>query len=169
MSTIPRELLPLPLPAEPNPDGVDTCSRQVRSRKRARHQRWQWEADVVHALNSLACPGVQFQGEAVSAGQAASLDHIRSTIDAAGAPPCGATAAFDELCGCSPGYTAEPESRVSYRKGLVSLPSEGASCDPGTLLAGEARDQWYDWENSRLCSIMLFEASGLWICVFQST
>ena len=99
----------------------------------------------MHALNSLGCPGVQFQGEAVSAGQSASLGHIRSTINAAGAPPCGATAACDELCDCSPGYTAEPESRVSYRKGLVSLPSEGASCDPGTLLAGEARDTSKAW------------------------
>ena len=96
---------------------------------------------MVQSLNSLH--GFDSCGESLetSAGQAETLGLVRSAVEAAGAPPCDPAAAFVELCGHSPGCFADPAACVPFQRESVSLPTEGATFNPGDVLCGEALEK----------------------------
>ena len=147
---ISRELFPLPAPPALPAIESGNVSRQVCGRLRARHQRRQWEREVVHSLNSLH--GFDSYGGELgtSLAQTEALTHVRTAVEAAGPPPCDAAAAYLELCGHAPGYFADPATCVPFQKDLVSLPTEGATFDPGEVLCGDALDKWNGWRDQLL-------------------
>ena len=93
---ISRELSPLPAPPALHAIESGYVSRQVCGRLRARHQRRQWEREVVHSLNSLHGFDSYVGELGTSLAQSEALTHVRTAVEAAGPPPCGAATAYLE-------------------------------------------------------------------------
>ena len=147
---VPRNPLPLPLsdPRLPLPDCRGVC-RSVRSRVRRAFHSGQWAVDVAEALNNLSGEEPTDMHE-LSLMQAHSLSHIKQVVDSASAPSLSPAAAFSALCGHRAGYSKEPEPRAKFQRGLVSLPTRGATCDTGAHLAGRASHLWNNWRHCLL-------------------
>ena len=86
----------------------------------------------------------------LSQNQRLGVDEIRKHLLAFGPPDVTAAAALYELRGHRPGYDMEPVSTVMYTEGAVSVPSDTAKCDPGTVLIGDAAGLWHHWESRLL-------------------
>eukprot|EP00929_Paragymnodinium_shiwhaense_P052284 TRINITY_DN261_c0_g1_i1.p1 TRINITY_DN261_c0_g1~~TRINITY_DN261_c0_g1_i1.p1 ORF type:complete len:1369 (+),score=112.09 TRINITY_DN261_c0_g1_i1:1521-5627(+) len=130
----PRDIFPLPneVPRAAAGDSFDSrsLSRPVRRRlERRSHQ----EVAIGRCLDALNTVESGFQscdrvcsGDFISAGQAAAVSHVASSVRAMGKPPAGMdpAGAFAELRGAS--VYEDPEAVVvSYDPDLLSLPQPG--------------------------------------------